>query len=227
MIAVFVNTGTVIFGSLLGLLFRKGIPEKILNALLSAIGLATVAIGIAGLSELDNPLLLILSLAIGSVIGALLDPEGWLEKLSQKVKSKNRHSDHRITEGIVTATLLFCVGSMTLTGSLNAGLSGDYTLIFTKSILDLCSSCVLAASLGIGVLFSAGCLFCIQGALTLLAGLLAPFLTECAGALSACGAVLTVAIGLNLIGVTKFKVANMLPSLFLVPLLFRLFQLFV
>jgi len=129
-----------------------------------------------------------------------------------------------IAEGFVTASLLFCVGAMTIVGSLNAGLSGDYEMLFTKSTLDLISACVFASALGIGVLFSAAFVFIFQGAIVLTAQFAAPYLSDYVIAEMTCaGSVLIVALGLNIIGLTNFKVMNYIPAIFL-PIVLCMFM---
>lgn len=130
-----------------------------------------------------------------------------------------------VAEGFITASLLFCVGAMTIVGSLNAGLRGDNSMLFTKSLLDLCSSMMLAASLGVGVLCSAVFVFLFQGALVLLSQVLAPLLSEAAIAEITCaGSLMIVALGLNLLGLSKIKVANLLPAMLFAPLMLALYN---
>lgn len=222
MLGVLVNVGTVLIGSLVGLLLKRGIPEKVTEALMTGIGLCTVFIGISGALQGENTLVLILSMAIGTVIGTLLDIDKQLNRLAAYVEARFKQKDGQVTvaEGFVTASLLFCVGAMTIVGSLQAGLTGDCETLYTKATLDLISSCVLAASLGIGVLLSDIFVFIFQGGLVLLAGLIAPFLTDYAiGEMTCAGSVLIIALGLNLIGVTKIKVANYLLVILIPPVL--------
>ena len=222
MIGVFVNVATVFIGSLAGLLLKKGIPDRVTGALMAGIGLCTIYIGISGALNGENTLVLILSMAIGTIIGTLLDIDGQLNRLAAYVESKFKQENGQVTvvEGFVTASLLFCVGAMTIVGSLQAGLTGDCEMLFTKATLDLISSCVLAASLGIGVMLSDIFVFVFQGGLVLLARVIAPFLTDYAiHEMTCAGSVLIIALGLNLIGVTKIKVANYLPVLLIPPIL--------
>ena len=222
MLGVLVNVGTVLIGSLVGLFLKRGIPEKVTEALMIGIGLCTVFIGISGALEGENTLVLILSMAIGTVIGTLLDIDKQLNRLAAYVEARFKQKEGQVTvaEGFVTASLLYCVGTMTIVGSLQAGLTGDCEMLFTKATLDLVSSCVLAASLGIGVLLADIFVLVFQGGIVLLAGLVVPFLTDYAiGEMTCAGSVLIIALGLNLIGVTKIKVANYLPVIFIPPIL--------
>ena len=229
MIGVFVNVATVLLGSAVGLLFRKGIPERISRALMLAIGLCTLYIGIDGALEGSQTIVLILSMVFGTLIGTLIDIDDKINRIGLFIEKKLKREGDKssIAEGFMTGSLLFCVGAMTIVGSLNAGLTGDNTLIFTKSILDLISSCLLASTLGIGVMFSALFVLVVQGGLVLLAGLLQNVLTDQAliAELTCAGSVMIIALGLNLLGVTKLKVANFLPALLLVPLFYKLWSL--
>ncbi len=229
MSGVLINTITVIIGSLLGLLLKKGIPERISKAAMTAIGLCTVYIGIDGALEGSNTIVLILSMVTGVILGSIIDIDSRLESLGGFIekKMKREKSEGNIARGFITASLLFCVGAMTIVGSLNAGLSGDNELLITKSILDLISSCMLASTLGIGVLFAAVFVLLYQGGLVLLSGLLQNVLTnsEIIAEITCAGSVMIIALGLNILGITKIKVANFLPALLLVPLIFFLVQL--
>ena len=227
MLGVFVNVATVILGSLIGLLCKKGIPERIEKAVMTAIGLCTVYLGIDGALAGDNVLVLILSMIVGTAIGTLLDLDGGISRLGGWIEKKfQKKSGHAVSvaEGFITASLLFCVGAMTIVGSLNSGLRGDHSLIFTKSLLDLFSSMMLSASLGIGVLCSAVFVLIFQGGLVLLSQVLAPVLTEAAIAEITCaGSLMILALGLNLLGITKIKVANLLPAMLVAPLALALY----
>ena len=225
MIGVIANTVTVLVGSICGLLFARFINEKYTSAIMTAIGLCTIYIGIDGSLNGENTLVLILSLVIGTALGTALNIDGGINKLGRYIEkrfSKNSKNNVKmnIAQAFMTASLLFCVGSMTIVGSLDAGIRGDNTLLFTKSVLDLISSFILASSLGIGVVFASVFVFVFQGALVVLAGLIAPMLSEPAQAELLCvGSVMIIALGLNLIGLTKIKVANMLPALIFAPVL--------
>lgn len=227
---VLVNTVTVIIGSGVGLLFKKAIPEKLTNAVMTAIGLCTIAIGVGGIIKGQNQLVMIISLVLGTIVGTLIDIDGRLSKLGDKLQKKREngnkiHSDSAtFSQGFVTASLLFCVGAMTIVGSMNAGISGDNQMLYTKSVLDLISSSMLAASLGFGVMCASAFVLVFQGALVALAMILGSFLSDFAVAELICaGSVMITALGLNLIGVTKIKVANILPALVFVPFVCMLF----
>lgn len=226
---VLVNTLTVIIGSSIGLLLKKQIPEKLTGAVMTAIGLCTVAIGITGIIKGENQLVMIICLVLGAIVGTLIDIDGKLSKLGDKLQKKNKKENAEnstFSQGFVTASLLFCVGAMTIVGSMNAGISGDNQMLYTKSVLDLISSSMLAASLGIGVMCAAGFVFVFQGALVALSMGLGSFLSDFAVAELICaGSVMITALGLNLLNITKIKVANLLPGLVFVPFLCMIFEM--
>ena len=229
MLGVLVNTAAVLLGSLIGLVCKKGIPERVEKAVMTAIALCTVYMGISGAMGGENTLVMILSMIVGTVIGTLLDIDGGINRLGDWVEHRFKREQRdsiSVAEGFVTASLLFCVGAMTIVGSMNSGLHGDHSLIFTKSLLDLFSSVMLAASLGIGVLCSAAVVFVVQSALVMLSQLIAPMLTTASIAEITCvGSLMILALGLNLLGITKIKVANMLPAMLVAPLALALYQL--
>lgn len=222
MFGVAVNTITVLVGSIIGLIFKKGIPEKLTDAIMTGIGLCTVSIGISGLFGDVNTIILIASMVFGAAIGALIGIDSKINSLGEILSNKIKTNDNKssVAGGFVTACLLFCVGSMTIVGSLNAGISGNNKMLLTKSLLDLISSMMLSASLGIGVLFSSVFVFVFQGLLVLLARYIAPILTADAIAqLNGVGSLIIFALGLNIIGITKIKVADYLPAIVIAPIL--------
>lgn len=227
MLGVIVNVITVIIGSCIGLLFRKGIPERVSNAAMIGLGACTLYIGISGSLCGENVLILIAAVVLGVIVGTLLNIDGAINRLAQTVERacKKEGKTLSIAEGLVSATLLFCVGSMTVTGSLQAGLTGDNSVLITKAMLDLVSSMMLASSLGVGVLFAAVSVFVIQGGLVLLAELVAPFMgTGAIHEMTCAGSILIMMIGTNLMGITKIKVADFLPAILLAPILYILVE---
>ena len=220
MLGVIVNTIAVIVGSSVGLLCKKGIPKKFSDAIMTGIALCTVYIGISGALKGENTIVLIFSMVLGAIVGTALDIDGYLNRLGGVLEAKFSKPGEKggIAQAFVTASLLFCVGAMTIVGSLTAGLTGDNEMLFTKSVLDLISAAMLSVSLGIGVLFSAAFVFVMQGALVLLAGLLEPVLTAAAINEIICyGSLLIIGLGLNMLGITKIKVANYLPAFLFAP----------
>ena len=227
MIGVLVNTLTVIVGSTIGLLFRKLIPEQWTDFIMKGIALCTLYIGIDGALEGTNTLVTIISIAVGALIGAALDLDDKLNRFASGLENrfkKEGSGGSTIAEGFVTASLLFCIGAMTIVGSLQAGLTGDNTMLYTKATLDFISSLIFAASLGIGVLFAAAFVLVFQGAIVLVAQAVSPFLTDYVVSEMACaGSILIIALGLNILGVTNLKVMNFLPAIFL-PIVLCLFM---
>lgn len=223
----FVNFVLVIIGSSLGLLLKRGIPEKIQKTLVSAVALCVLYIGITGLFE-DNvdALIVIISMALGAVIGQAIDLDRLVNKLAEKTENKFKKSDGqsgKIAEGFVSAVLLFCVGAMTVVGSIDSGVSGDNTTLYSKSVIDLISSAVLASSLGFGVLLSSVGVLVIEGALTLMAVVVQPILTtQVIAYMSVIGSLLIIAIALNMLRITNIKVMNVIPAIF-IPILLCLF----
>lgn len=228
MLGVIVNMLAAVVGGTVGTLFKKGIPEKITKSIMIAVGLCVIYIGIDGALVGENTLVLIVSMLVGTAIGSLIDIDDKINRLGSWVEKKFNKGEKKVSiaEGFVTATLLFCVGSMTVVGSLNAGLLGDNQMLYTKSLLDLISGTMIAASCGIGVVFSAVSILVIQGGIVLLAELLSGVLTTPAiNEMTCVGSVIIIALGLNLVGISKFKVANFMPAIVLAPLVCMLFEL--
>ncbi len=230
LLGTLVNCGTVLLGSIFGLLLKRGIPKKIENLVMQAVGLSVLLIGILDLGDSENTIVLIVSMVLGTVIGSLLDIDKgvhFLGDLAERKFAKNKKEGApSFSEGIVTSTLVFCVGAMTVVGSLQSGLSLDHSTIYSKAVLDLITSTILASSLGIGVLFSIIPLFIYQGGISLLAGLLEPVLTEVIiNEMSAIGSLLIVALALNLLKITEIKLMNMLPAIFLPIAIYPIIEL--
>ncbi len=225
MLGTIVNAAAILVGGALGLLLRKGLPERVSGGIMQGLGLICLYVGISGSLEGENALIATISIVAGGAIGMLLDFDGRFTRLIGRaeekfVKSKGGASS--FGEGFITATLLFCVGAMAIVGSLNSGLTGNHEVLFTKSLLDGVSSLIFASTLGAGVLLSAVPLLLYQGAITLLAQSLAPVLSDAAIAEMTCvGSILIVAIGLNLLKVTKIKVLDFILAIFFPILLTR------
>ncbi|HRX59535.1 MAG TPA: DUF554 domain-containing protein [Eubacteriales bacterium] len=219
MLGTIVNAAAILVGGALGLLLKKGIPERISTGIMQGLGLVVIYIGISGALEGQNALITTVAIVLGGAIGMLLDLDGRFTRLVGKAEArfhKNAEDGSTFGEGFITATLLFCVGAMAVVGSLNSGLSGNHEVLFTKSLLDGVSSFVFASTLGAGVLLSAVAVFVYQGAITLLAQFLAPVLSDAAVAEMTCvGSLLIVAIGLNLLKVTKIKVMDFILAIFI------------
>ena len=221
MIGTIVNTILVVAGSILGLLLRKGIPENISRMIMIGLGLFTCVLGVKMGIEMERPLVVVLSLILGGVCGELLCIEEFLEGVGEKLKHLVKsQGEASFAQGFVFASLLFCVGPMTILGSIQAGLQNKPELLFIKSLMDGISSIILASAMGLGVIFSAVTVLVIQGALTLLARQFS-FLTDPAylNDFTSVGGIMIFAIGLKLLNIKIIKVGNLLPSLLFVLLL--------
>lgn len=229
MLGVMVNVITVIIGSCVGLLFRKGIPQRVSQAAMIGLGACTLYIGLSGSLCGENVLVVIAAVVLGAIVGTLLNIDGAINRLAQRVETKFQKDGKKVSiaQGLVSATLLFCVGSMTVTGSLQAGLTGDDSVLITKAMLDLVSSMMLASSLGVGVLFAAVSVLVIQGGLVLLSELIAPVMsTGAINEMTCAGSLLIMMIGTNLMGITKIKVADFLPAILFAPGIYHFVPLF-
>jgi uncharacterized membrane protein YqgA involved in biofilm formation len=230
MLGTIVNVIAIICGSLLGLLFRKGIPDNYKEIIMSGIGLSVILIGVKSALSSDQLLIVIFSVIIGAGIGEFLKIEAKLESLGsyfeRRLASKSSDTGS-FARGFVTASLVFCVGSMAIVGALESGLTGNHQTLFAKSILDGVTSLIFASSLGIGVLFSGVAVFLYQGAITLTAVFMKNLLVaETISQMTSVGGLLILAIGLNLLGITKIRVGNLLPGIFLPLLYFAICTLF-
>lgn len=230
-----VNALAIVAGGLLGVVFKNGLKKRYQDILMSALGLATMFIGAGGaMSEMlkinngsletQGTMLLIFSLVFGAIIGEFIDIEDKLELLGNWLKSKVKsNNDDHFVEGFVTASLVVCVGAMAIVGSLQDGLTGDYSTLFAKAILDFTIVMVFASTLGIGAAFSAIPVFIYQESITLFASFLKPIMTTTLiGYLSFVGSVLIFAVGINLCFGKKIKVGNLLPAV-IIPFIYALF----
>ena len=193
---------------------------------MKGLALCTIYIGIDGALNGENTLVTILSMAIGAVIGVAADLDKHLNHFAEKLEQRFKKPGDTVSiaEGFVTASLLFCVGALTIVGALQAGLTGNNDMLFTKSTLDFVSSLVFSASLGIGVLLAAVFVLVFEGAIVLLAQAAEPFLSDYViGEMTCVGSILIIALGMNMLGVTKLKIMNYLPAIF-VPILLCLFM---
>lgn len=227
MLGTIVNTIAVIVGSIVGLFLKGGIPKRIDEAIMKALGLSVLYVGISGSLKCTETLLLILSLVIGVIIGELLDLDKALNHLGQHIEaSVRKHSKNKdsIAKGFVSASLLFCVGSMAIVGAIQSGLEGNHETLFVKSMLDGITSIIYSSTMGIGVIFSAVAVLLYQGIITLASGFLGTLLIETQITnIGAIGSVLIIALGLNMLEITKIKVANFLPAIF-IPMIYYIVQ---
>jgi len=236
MLAVFVNCGAIVLGSIIGLLFAKKFTDELSDMIQTGCGIVTMIIGLQMAFKYENIVFLALSLIIGAIIGYALDIDGailrlgkWLEKFTMKKNQKviegekDSSGNKNFAYAFLNSSVLFCVGAMAIVGSFQAGVDHDYTTIFTKSILDGFISISFAAAMGVGTAFSALMIFIYQGSLTLLSGLIAPYVSELLiTEVSACGGAIIMMIGINLLGLKKIKTANFLPAL-VIEILFVIF----
>lgn len=219
------NVFAIIIGSSLGIIFHKEFPQKIKAIIFEGIGLAIIIIGIQMALKVEDLLVFIFSILIGGIIGEIIDLEGHLEKFSDFIKEKLGSENKKFTHGFLTSSLLFCIGSMAIIGSLNDGLRQDHSLLFTKSILDGFTSLALASTYGIGVLFSFVPVLFYQGGITILSVQLQGLLSNLLVAqLTAVGGVLILGLGINLLELKKIKITNFLPSLIVVIILSLIFK---
>jgi len=220
-----VNVATVLAGSLIGLLLGKAIPKRVIDVVTKGLGLCTMYLGITGMFDGENALITIISVVIGAAIGELCDLDGKINRLGNWVETKFKRetSTVPVAEGFVSATLLFCVGAMTIMGSLQSGLTGDHSILFAKSTLDLISSIIFASTLGYGVMLAAGSVFVIQGGIAALASVVAPYLESAVGEMNVVGSILLFALGLNIVGIGKFKIMNYVPAIF-IPIVLCIFM---
>ena len=216
MIATFVNCGVIIVGCIIGLFIKGGIPERFNKIIMNGLALCAMFIGFSGALEGNNTIVTIVSMALGALVGELIDIDKWLNKLGetiQKKLDKGNGKESRIAEGFVNASLLYCVGAMSIVGALQAGLSGNYDTIYAKTVLDGVSSVIFSASMGIGVIFSSVTVLLYQGGITLCASFLSGILSQAVIAeMTAVGSLMIVGLGLNLLEVTDIKIANLLPG---------------
>lgn len=220
MLGTYVNTVAIIAGSLLGLMVKGGIPKNTAASVMHAIGLSVVLIGLRSAFKTEALLLVIGSMAVGTLIGESLRIEDRLEGLGKALGSLVRGGGEGFAAGFVTASLVYCVGAMAVVGAMESGLSGNHQTLFAKSALDGVASIIFASTLGVGVLFSSISVLVYQGGITLTASLLRRFLTpEAVNEMSAVGGLLIFAIGINLLGIRKLKIGNMLPAL-IIPLIY-------
>jgi uncharacterized membrane protein YqgA involved in biofilm formation len=220
MLGTIVNALAIVAGSLLGLLFRGGIPDQYCRTVMQAMGLVVILIGLQSAIKTDAILMVIISLGIGSLLGEWLRIEDRLERLGKILEARFSKSGDGIAKGFVTASLIFCVGAMAIVGALESGLAGNHQTLFAKSTIDGITSIVFASTMGLGVIFSAVSVFIYQGIITLSAAYVRPFLVpEVVGQMSAVGGMLIVAIGINILEIKQLRLGNMLPAIF-VPLIY-------
>ncbi len=231
MLGTIVNSVAIIVGGGIGVLLKKGLPKKMADTLMIGLGLCTLYIGISGCLAGENTLVLIVSMVVGTIIGEAIDLDDKINKLGNFLErkfagKKNDASVQKVSlaEGFVTSSLLFCVGAMAIVGSLQSGLTGNHETLYAKSVLDFVAAIIFASTLGAGVMLSASLLFVYQGSITLLAQFIEPYLTDPVIAEMNCvGNVIIIGLAMNMLGISKFKVMNFVPAIFLPIVLCPLF----
>lgn len=229
MLGTIVNSLGILAGAVLGIILKKGIPEKMADTLMKGLGLCTLFIGLTGALKGENSMILIISMIAGTLIGEGLDLEDKLNRLGKwlenKFVAKNNEKGSKkgsFAEGFVTSSLVVCVGAMAIVGSLQSGLVGNHEILYNKAILDFVISIIFASTMGVGVAFSAGMVFIYQGAITLLAQWISPFLTDTViNEMTCVGSVIIIGLAFNMLGMTKLKVMNYVPAVFVPIILCR------
>ena len=222
MVGVIINVAAVLAGGTLGLLLGGRVPQRLRETIMQGLALCILLIGAQGALETANVLAVIVCMVAGGLLGEALDIEKRLESLGALAERKFAHGGQngRFAQGFITARLLFCVGAMAVVGSLNAGLTGDNSTLIAKAALDLVTAVFFAAALGPGVLLAAAAVLVYQGAIALMAGWLAPVLTDAiVTEMSAVGGLLIMGLSFNMLGMAKIRVGNLLPAIFL-PILY-------
>lgn len=215
-----INVAAVLAGGGLGVLVGAKLPKNMRHTALQAIGIVTLLVGVANFLEFDNPLVPLVSVVLGLVVGEALGLDAALRRFGDHLERRFSRGESPVSKAFVTTSLLFCVGPLTIIGALEDGLTGDYSLLALKSTLDFVASLTFAAVLGWGVLLSAGTVLLVQGSITLGAALVEGFVTEAMiSATTATGGVLIFALGLGLLDLKEVRVANLLPALAFAPFL--------
>lgn len=225
MLAVFINVATVLLGAALGLLFGSRIKESYTKGIMTAIALCTMVIGVQCAVQTASIMIVMVCLVIGTVIGVALHLDDRMNGAAERIKDKlkgTKYGEGPFAEAFMSTTMLFCVGTMTVIGSIEAGLNHNYDILIAKSVMDFMSALIFAAALGAGVLLSAVSVLVIQGGIVLLASLASPVLTtEVVTEMSAVGGTMFIGMAINLLGISqkRIKVGDMLPGIFL-PILY-------
>ena len=217
-----VNGAAVVVGGLVGLFAGKLLPERLRGSLMAALSLMTIGIAVPGLLKSSNALIPIISMVAGTLIGELLDIDAAVNRLGEKFQKKLSGSS--VTQGFVTGSLVFAVGALAIMGPLESGLQHQHSLLISKAVIDGVASVVFASTMGLGVALSGVTVFAVEGSISLLASLVAPFLGEAVvNEITFVGSLLIVGISLNLLGLTKLRILNMVPAILLPVFLCRIF----
>jgi uncharacterized membrane protein YqgA involved in biofilm formation len=215
-----VNACAIIGGSLIGCFLQSRFPERIRTIVFQGLGLCVLLIGVQMALKVENILIVIFAVLLGGITGEWLRLDTLLDRMGNRFKKLVRSKNATFTDGLVTTSLLFCIGAMAIVGSLEEGIHGDATIIYTKSILDGFAAIAFAATYGTGVIFSFIPVFLYQGSITVGASFFQQYFSDLMIAqITGCGGLLIVGIGINLLELTEIRLANLLPSLVYVVLL--------
>lgn len=224
---VIVNSLSVLFGSLIGSLFKNGISKKMNNTLMSGLAYCVLYIGISGLKAGSDILVIILSISIGAIIGEFLDIDKRFNQIAMIIEEKINNKNHKIAQGFMNSTIFVCVGAMSIVGSMESGMQGNFDTFYAKSLIDGVVVFVMATSLGIGCCFSAVIAFIYQSALTLSANVISQFLeVTIINDISCIGSILIIGISLNMLQITNVKIANFIIAPFLPILIYNFIDFF-
>ncbi|WP_202711052.1 DUF554 domain-containing protein [Sporosalibacterium faouarense] len=225
MLGTVVNALAIIIGSVVGITLKKGLKERYKETIMQGLSLTVIVIGLLSALKAEDIMLVIISIAIGSIIGEWIDIEGNLERLGNWAQSKMRNENSSFSKGFVTTSLLYCVGAMAIVGSLESGLTGNHETLFAKAIIDGISAVIFASTFGIGVAFSAISVFLYQGIITISASYAKVLLTDQVILnMSSVGGILIMGIAFNILEIKKIKIGNMLPAIF-IPLIYYIITL--
>lgn len=221
-----VNSAAIVLGGGIGLVLKKGLSDRLANAVMNALALCVLYIGVSGMLKGENILITILSMVAGTLVGDGLQLDKKINQLGDTIEKMvaSPKEGVSVSKGFVTASLLFCVGAMAIVGALQSGLTGNHDTLFAKSLIDGIAAIVMASSLGIGVLLSAGLILVYEGGISLFANVLAPLLTDSViNEMTCVGSLLIVGLALNMLKLTDLKIMNYAPAVFF-PILFGLFM---
>jgi len=225
MFGTIVNVIAIILGSIIGIIFHKKINQDIAYSLFKVLGLCVMFLGIIGLVKVENPMIIIISMALGTLVGEVINIENKLEIMSSKIETVvNRYYKGKIKDGFLTATLLFCIGSMAIIGTIESTLSNNHDTLYAKSILDGITSVIFSSTMGLGVMLSGASVLLYQGGISLLANFIKPLVTavpDTIPMISGVGSLMIMGLGINMVFNLKLKISNMLPSI-IVPILYAI-----
>src|SRR5690554_332308 len=221
---VIANTVAVIVGAIIGTLIKKGIPDRVNTTILQGLALAVIVTGMIEGVKTQNLIVVFISLVLGGIIGEIIDIEKRLNGIGEYLKSKFNDKGGNISQAFVTSSLLFCVGAMAIMGALQSGLQNDHSTLFAKSLLDFVVSIIFGSTMGIGVALSGVAVFIYQGAITLLAAFVKSLLADpVIREMSSIGGILIIGIAFNMLGMTKLRLGNLLPAVFIPVIIYLIY----